>query len=188
MDKKIYAIRAEKSNLSGRNKGVYKSAPIPYHAGHMLEMTHEITICPMAEADLEQVLLIEHACFPSPWLRQHFLDELNSPHAFPLSAFDPDGRLVGFICPMLLLDEGHILDVAVHPACRGKGVGKLLVQRVLEDCHSGGASFVSLEVRLSNTPAISLYMGMGFVETGRRKRYYKDGEDALMMEYLFTAA
>lgn len=139
----------------------------------------------MSEHDLDQVLAIERASFPSPWLRQHFLDELNSPHASPLSAFDTDGRLVGFICPMLLLDEGHIMDIAVDPACRGRGIGRMLVQRVLDDCRAGGAAFVSLEVRVSNVDAIALYSKMGFAETGRRKRYYKDGEDALMMEYLF---
>lgn len=185
MDEKIYAIGSEKSNLSGRYKGVYKVEPFAYHAGHMVEMTNEITICPMTEEDLDQVLAVEQACFPSPWLRQHFLDELKSSYAFPLSAFAADGSLVGFICPMLLLDEGHILDVAVDPACRGKGVGRLLVQRVLDDCRAGGASFVSLEVRVSNDSAIALYGKMGFVETGRRRRYYKDGEDALMMEYIF---
>jgi ribosomal-protein-alanine N-acetyltransferase len=89
---------------------------------------------------------------------------------------------------MLLLDEGHILDVAVDPSCRGKGVGRLLVQRVLDDCRVGGASFVSLEVRVSNGAAIALYQGMGFTEVGRRKRYYRDGEDALMMEYLYPSA
>jgi ribosomal-protein-alanine N-acetyltransferase len=185
MDEKIYAIVSEMSNLSGRYKGVYMAARLAYHSGQMPEMTNEITICPMAEADLDRVLEIERACFPSPWLRQHFLDELNSAYAFPLSAFAADGTLVGFICPMLLLDEGHILDVAVDPAWRGRGLGRLLVQRVLDDCRSGGASFVSLEVRVSNVAAIALYRGMGFIEVGRRKRYYQDGEDALMMEYLF---
>jgi len=153
----------------------------------MPEIMNEITICPMTVDDLDQILAIERASFPTPWLRQHFLDELYSPHAFPMSAFDGEGRLVGFICPMLLLDEGHIMDVAVDPGCRGMGVGRLLVQQVLDDCRYRGASFVSLEVRVSNITAISLYKGMGFVEAGLRKRYYKDGEDALMMEYLFTA-
>lgn len=158
---------------------------IAYDARHMLEMTDEITICPMTGDDLEQVLAIERVSFPSPWSKQHFLDELGSPYAFPLSAFDGAGRLVGFICPMQLLDEGHILDVAVDPECRGKGVGRLLVQRVMDDCRNADASFVSLEVRVSNAAAIALYEGMGFVETGRRKRYYENGEDAIMMEHIF---
>jgi len=139
----------------------------------------------MVEADLEQVLSIELRSFPHPWLRQHFVDELNSPYAFPLSAFDHSGLLVGYICPMQLLDEGHILNVAVDPDLRGSGVGRMLVQKVLDDCRQAGASFVSLEVRESNLPAISLYRKMGFVEVGKRRRYYENGEDALMMEYVF---
>lgn len=140
----------------------------------------------MAEDDLDQVLEIEKKSFPHPWLRQHFMDELSSSYAFPLSAFDPSGRLAGYICPMQILDEGHILNVAVDPDLRGAGVGRLLVQQVLDDCQAANASFVSLEVRESNLPAISLYKKMGFEEMGRRKRYYENGEDALMMEYLFS--
>jgi [ribosomal protein S18]-alanine N-acetyltransferase len=92
--------------------------------------------------------------------------------------------VVGYICPMQVLDEGHILNVAVDPDCRGMGVGRALVQRVLDDFRASGAAFVSLEVRVSNVAAICLYRQMGFAEVGRRKRYYENGEDALMMEYL----
>jgi len=139
----------------------------------------------MTEADLDQVLEIEQQSFPHPWLRQHFIDELTSAYAFPLSAFDASGRLIGYICPMQLLDEGHILDVAVNPEVRGAGVGRMLVQQVLGECRCNSASFVSLEVRESNLAAIALYRKMGFTEVGRRKKYYGNGEDALMMEYVF---
>jgi len=144
-----------------------------------------LTICPMTEADLDAVLAIENVSYPLPWSRTHFLDELGSPHAFPLVALDQDGRLVGYICPLLVVDEGHILNVAVNPAQRGKGIGRLLVEKVLAECRDGGAEFVSLEVRPSNVDAIALYKGVGFVECGRRKRYYENGEDALLMEYIF---
>lgn len=174
------------SNHSTPDKSVYTTAPIAYHGEpYMLEITTEITICPMTAADLDQVLEIERKSFPHPWLHQHFIDELSSPYAFPLAAFDPAGRLLGYICPMLLLDEGHILDVAVDPEIRGAGVGRLLVEKVLEECRGNGASFVSLEVRESNLPAIALYRKIGFAEVGKRKRYYENGEDALMMEYVF---
>ncbi len=116
----------------------------------------DVTICPMTEADLDEILLIESASFPHPWNRTHFHDELASAHSFPLSAFDGRGRLVGYICPMLILDEGHILDVAVHPEYRGHGLGKLLVEHVLAACRQRGAEFVSLEVRPSNSEAIGL--------------------------------
>lgn len=175
------------SNHSTPDKSVYTTAPNAYHtAPYMPEITIEITICPMTAEDLDQVLEIERKSFPHPWLQQHFMDELNSPHAFPLCAFDHAGRLLGFICAMQLLDEGHILDVAVDHDIRGAGVGRLLVRKVLDDCRSNNASFVSLEVRESNLTAIGLYRKMGFAEVGRRKRYYENGEDALMMEYVFA--
>jgi len=168
---------------------VYTTLSINYHAPIIMPaLSTEIIICPMTTDDLDQVLEIERKSFPQPWLRQHFIDELNAQYAFPLSAFDATGRLIGYICPMQLLDEGHILDVAVDPEVRGAGVGRLLVQKVLEECCCNGASFVSLEVRESNLAAISLYSKMGFAEVGRRKRYYENGEDALMMEYVFCAA
>lgn len=152
----------------------------------MEEKHCEISICPMSEADLEGVLVIEAASFPTPWNRTHFLDELKSAYAFPLVALDRNDRVVGYICPMLLLEEGHILDVAVHKDFRGHGLGKMLVERVLRECRDGGADYVSLEVRPSNEAAIALYRRLGFVETGRRKRYYENGEDAILMEYIFT--
>jgi ribosomal-protein-alanine N-acetyltransferase len=145
----------------------------------------EITICPMTEADLNEVLAIENDSFPLPWIREHFLDELKSVHAFPLVAFDPEENVMGYICPRLLFDEGHILNIAVKRAFRGCGVGRLMVERVLRDCREGGADTVSLEVRPSNHTAISLYRQLGFVETGRRRNYYENGEDALLMEYTF---
>jgi ribosomal-protein-alanine N-acetyltransferase len=151
----------------------------------MAEISNEIIICPMVAADIEQIMAIERASFPLPWLEQHFLDEINSAAAFPLTAFDHDGRVVGYICPLQVLDEGHILNVAVDPACRGMGVGRLLVQRVMDDCRASGAAFVSLEVRVSNIAAINLYRQLGFAAVGQRKRYYENGEDALMMEYLY---
>ncbi len=142
----------------------------------------------MSEADLDAVLVIEADSFPHPWTREHFTQELRAAYSFPLVAMTPEGMIAGFICPMLLLDEGHILDVAVHRDFRGCGIGRLLVEHVLEECRKGGAEFVSLEVRPSNADAVALYKRLGFVETGRRKRYYQDGEDALLMEYIFGSS
>lgn len=144
-----------------------------------------LAVWPMQEADIDQVLNIESASFPRPWTRDHFLQELRSPHAFPLVASVPDHVVAGYVCPMQLLDEGHILDIAVHPDYRGMGIGRLLVGKVLEECRKRGAEFVSLEVRPSNISAIRLYERLGFVVTGRRKRYYENGEDAVLMEYRF---
>jgi ribosomal-protein-alanine N-acetyltransferase len=148
--------------------------------------THsKITIRAMTDADLEEVLAIENESFSHPWNRDHFLDELKSVHAFPLVAIDPEESIIGYICPRLLLDEGHILNLAVRRKFRGQRLGQLLVERVLNDCRVGGGSTVSLEVRQSNKTAIGLYLQMGFVETGRRRNYYYNSEDAILMEYNF---
>jgi len=150
-----------------------------------MDMQSNLTIRAMTEADLEEVLAIENESFSHPWNRDHFLDELKSVHAFPLVATDPEERLIGYICPRLLLDEGHILNLAVLPKFRGQKAGQLLVERVLDDCHVGGGAVVSLEVRSSNKAAIGLYRQLGFVETGRRRNYYDNREDAILMEYSF---
>ena len=137
----------------------------------------------MTGQDVEAVLAIEYESFTRPWNRDHFLDELKSVHAFPLVAVDRKETVIGYIFPRLLLDEGHILNVAVNRAFRGKGVGRRLVETVLRDCRDGGAVVVSLEVRMSNVAAISLYRLLGFVETGRRREYYENSEDAILMEH-----
>ncbi|HEY5975163.1 MAG TPA: ribosomal protein S18-alanine N-acetyltransferase [Geobacteraceae bacterium] len=148
--------------------------------------TLDITLRPMAEADLDQVMAIESASFSCPWNRQHFLAELAAPHAFPLVACSGSGEVAGYLCPSLVADEGEILDVAVAPAWRGQGIGRLLLAEAMADCRSRGAIAVHLEVRPSSTAAVALYEAFGFVRTGLRKRYYQDGEDAILMQYTFT--
>lgn len=141
-----------------------------------------ITICSMSESDLDAVLAIEQVSYQRPWAREHFLDEINSSFAFPLVALDAEGAVAGYICPVLLLDEGEIRNVAVRSDLRNSGVGRLLVERVLEECLVKNASYVGLEVRVSNLPARSLYRKLGFREIGTRTGYYENGEDAILME------
>ncbi len=145
----------------------------------------DITIFEMTPDDLEGVLAIEAESFPAPWTKEHFTAEIDSPLSFPLVAEDQRKVVIGYVCPMVVIDEGHILNVAVHRDCRGLGVGRLLVETALRECLRRGAAFVSLEVRPSNTTARQLYQRLGFVNIGRRKNYYENGEDALIMEYDF---
>jgi [ribosomal protein S18]-alanine N-acetyltransferase len=152
----------------------------------MKDSLRKITIRAMKVADLKEVLAIENESFSHPWNRDHFLDELRSVHAFPLVATDPEASIIGYICPRLLLDEGHILNLAVHRNFLRQRVGQLLVMRVLKDCCEGGGSTVSLEVRHSNMAAIALYRQLGFIETGKRRNYYDNREDAILMEYNFN--
>lgn len=152
----------------------------------MFQKTVAIHVDSLGVADLEQVLLIEAASFSRPWTRQHFLDELASPHAHLLAARTGDGSVVGYLCLRMLFDEAEILDVAVAPAHRRSGAGRLLVAVAFATCRARSLCTLGLEVRVSNQPAITLYRQFGFVDAGIRRRYYENGEDALLMLYDFT--
>lgn len=136
----------------------------------------------MTSDDLEAVLEIESASFSRPWTRRHFQDEIDSPFGFPTVAVAPGGEVAGYLCLKQLLDEGEILDVAVSSRFRGRGVGKLLVRWAMEFCREREVALLGLEVRAGNAEAIGLYRAMGFREVGRRKRYYDNGDDAILMD------
>ena len=136
----------------------------------------------MCAADLEEVLAIEAASFSRPWTRTHFEDELASPFSHPVVALAPDGALAGYLCLKQVLDEAEILDVAVQHGFRGRGVGKALVEWALSFCRERGVALLLLEVRAGNAEAIGLYRRLGFAETGRRRKYYDNGEDAILMD------
>ncbi|MCC5950226.1 MAG: ribosomal protein S18-alanine N-acetyltransferase [Nitriliruptoraceae bacterium] len=91
------------------------------------------------------------------------------------------GTTVGFVAGAILHDEGHVLDVAVAPAQRGRGIGRLLLSALLDRFEAQGVHATTLEVRPSNGQALALYRQLGFREEGRRPRYYPDGEDALIL-------
>ena len=169
-------MRSEQTDVIGRLCNELRVTP------HESQVS--VTVRPMAVGDLEQVIAIEQTSFPRPWTIDHFCDELDSPNTFPLVAV-ADGSVVGFLCPSLVLDEGEILDVAVRGDCRGVGIGRLLVTEALRLFRERGALRVFLEVRVSNEAAISLYRSIGFRESGRRTRYYENGEDALLMDIFF---
>lgn len=141
---------------------------------------------PMRQEDLDSVLEIESASFSHPWIRRHFLDEIESPFGFPTVATLPDGAIAGYLCLKQILDEAEILDVAVDRSLRGKGVGRLLVESALAASRASGVALVALEVRVTNADAIALYLRAGFREVRRRKKYYDNGEDAILMDYTFS--
>jgi ribosomal-protein-alanine N-acetyltransferase len=138
-------------------------------------------IRPMNAADLDQVLAIEQASFRNPWKREHFESELSGRYSFPFVA-EIHGKIVGYICLMSLFEEAQILDIAVNPDQRGRGVGLELMARAEGFAREKQAEILTLEVRASSAPAISLYERCGFRRTGIRSRYYDAGEDAVLME------
>lgn len=143
----------------------------------------KIKLAPMTEDDLDAVMEIERLSFPTCWSKKLFLNELENPNSSIILARDESGSIIGFACFWTIVDEVHILKIAVRPRFRRQGIAKRLLAYVLESSKGKGACCLFLEVRNRNHPAIAFYKGFGFIETGTRKGYYEDtGEDAVMME------
>lgn len=141
---------------------------------------------PAAEEDLDAIAAIEAASFPVPWRREFFAGELrdaNRYHRVLDRQIGGSPRLAGYLFAVTLFDEFHVNKIASHPAVRGEGHGTRLMHDAISAARSQLASSIVLEVRLSNAPAIRFYSGFGFIEIGRRRRYYKDGEDARVMMF-----
>jgi [ribosomal protein S18]-alanine N-acetyltransferase len=140
-----------------------------------------ITIVPMQPADLDEVDAIERHSFKAPWPRQVFADELGRAWARIDVARHAD-RVVGFVDYWLVADEVHLLAIATHPDHRRSGVGAALLDHLLAVARATRAVLVTLEVRRTNVPAITLYEQRGFARVGVRPAYYQeDGEDAVVM-------
>lgn len=134
------------------------------------------------EGDILGMAALDRLCFAHPWSEQAFADELKSnPRAFYLVA-EWNGELIGYAGLWAILEEGHITNVAVHPAHQNKGLGTLLLSTLIETAESQGLTAFTLEVRPSNESALALYAKFGFRIEGRRTNYYEDnGEDALIL-------
>ena len=135
--------------------------------------------------DLPSVIAIERRSFPTPWSLAMFVLELSKPSGICLAAEDDEG-LIGYLVCARYDDVWHLMNVAVVPEHRRRGVATELIERLFEEA-GAGARF-TLEVRISNGPAIAMYQRFGFRSAGRRRRYYHDnGEDALIMWFESTA-
>lgn len=133
--------------------------------------------------DIEPILAIERASFPTAWSAHGYERELleNRNAFYSILTHDPQG-IVGYAGYWLLADEVHISIIAVDPAWRGRKLGELLLLDLLFSAYTHPAILATLEVRRSNEVAQALYRKYGFVEVGLRPRYYhENGEDALLM-------
>jgi ribosomal-protein-alanine N-acetyltransferase len=139
------------------------------------------TVRPMSESDLSQVLAIETATAATPWSRAMFAAELGRPGTIDLVAAR-GGDILGFIMVSRYADVWHILNVCVREQERGRGIGGAMLEELFQRADRIPHLGYTLEVRVSNDPAIHLYRRKGFVSHGVRPRYYSDnGEDALIM-------
>jgi len=136
------------------------------------------------DGDIPAVLVIEGLSFSNPWSDATFRGEVqNEGISFPVViVHEPDQKVVGYLIYWQIRDEVQITNLALHPDFRGRGIGESVLRVVLKEVCGKGATFVTLEVRSSNTPAISLYKKLGFKVFGTRKGYYTNPvEDAYVM-------
>lgn len=142
----------------------------------------EYTVRVARAEDAAALLALEEACFSSPWREGELASHLASPTSLSYLCVDTTGAAVGYLLGLCLPPEGELYRVAVPRELRGRGLGRLLLDRFLADLAERGADVCFLEVRASNAPAIALYTSAGFLEVGVRKKYYKDPcEDALVL-------
>ncbi|MDR0325841.1 MAG: ribosomal protein S18-alanine N-acetyltransferase [Oscillospiraceae bacterium] len=145
-----------------------------------------MTIRPLSAFDAAEMAEMEKKCFSLPWSLQSVKAELQNPIARYVGAFI-GGTLAGYAGIQIVLDEGHITNIATAPEYRRQGIADTLMRELLAAATERGLAFVTLEVRESNVPAQTLYEKHGFAAVGRRKGYYDEPkEDALLMTREFV--
>ncbi len=144
----------------------------------------EVLIAEMKEEHIKAIAGLEKICFSEPWSEKSISESFLNGTKFFVAL---NGKnVLGYIGISCVLDEGYITNIAVFPQFRKKGVGERLLERVCSYAKDTGLSFVSLEVRMSNTPAISLYEKSGFKTEGKRRGFYRNpNEDAIIMTKRF---
>ncbi|MEW6001263.1 MAG: ribosomal protein S18-alanine N-acetyltransferase [Nitrospirota bacterium] len=135
----------------------------------------------MRDSDITEVVTIERVLFSTPWSEKAFFKEIHSPYSITKVA-TVGNNVVGYVCGNCLIDEGHLLNLAVHPDFRRQGIGTALVEEVLIELKKRGCKYLYLEVRVSNVSARTFYEHLKFRVVGVRRNYYTlPTEDALVM-------
>jgi ribosomal-protein-alanine N-acetyltransferase len=153
----------------------------------MAPVQERFQLVPMGPGDVDAVWEMEKQVFPYPWSRANFADSIASGYdAWLLRGGDDD--LAGYFVVMYALDEAHLLDVAVALARQRAGLGRYLLDQIVERARAQGMESILLEVRPSNGRALQVYEKYGFSEIGRRKGYYPalegQREDAIVMRFV----
>lgn len=141
----------------------------------------EFRIVDVSAEHIRQIEEIERDCFSRPWTAEQLKSQMrDAQHEFIAAV--GDGRVLGYVGLMYVLDEGYISNVAVHPDARRQGIGDALIDVLAAKAAELELAFLTLEVRESNAPAIALYAKHGFHPVGKRKNYYDaPKEDAVLM-------
>lgn len=154
-----------------------------------IQLSHEtaqaLEIKPLTSDQFPAAVELDRLCLGGMWTLQSYQREHSSPNSdlLAISLPHPNGsHLVGIGCLWAILEEAHITLIAIHPQYQGQGFGQALLYHLLRRARLRQLEWATLEVRITNQPAISLYQKFGFQEVGRRRRYYADtGEDALIL-------
>ena len=141
----------------------------------------EMTITTMGQEHVSQVAELEKQCFSDPWSEKSVASELENPLSLWLVALEGD-TVAGYVGSQTVMGETDMMNVAVSPAYRRRGIARELIQALLRELARQGSHRLTLEVRASNAPARALYESLGFAQVGRRPNYYRNPkEDALIL-------
>ncbi|MFP5116167.1 ribosomal protein S18-alanine N-acetyltransferase [Bacillaceae bacterium C204] len=136
----------------------------------------------MREEDIDQILEVEHASFTTPWSREAFYNELHNNRFAVYIVLEENNKILGYCGAWIVIDEAHVTNVAILPEFRGRKLGEAILRKMMSVAREMGAKSMTLEVRVSNHVAQSLYRKLGFQNGGIRKNYYSDNqEDGLVM-------
>lgn len=142
----------------------------------------DVSLRKMTLHDVDRVLHVEKRCFSTPWSRQAFVTELVQNQFAYYMVAEYDNQIIGYAGVWLIIDEGHITNIAIDPDFRGMKLGETLLRTMAAHCMANGVQRMTLEVRVSNTVAQNLYKKLNFLSVGLRKGYYTDNnEDAMIM-------
>ena len=140
-----------------------------------------MTIVKMNESHVAPIAALEQLCFNDPWSETSIASELDNPLSLWLVALEGE-TVVGYVGSQTVMGWTDMMNVAVHPDHRRKGIGRALVEELERLLQEQGNECLTLEVRASNTPAKTLYFDLGFNQVGLRKNYYRNPkEDALIL-------
>ena len=144
----------------------------------------QVSIRKMEKSDIDEVYEIEKLAYGEHhWSKESFLNEIDNNLTNYIVALNPETKeIVGYLGSWLIIDECHITNVAVNPNFRRLKIARQLLKNLIDTCYEKMIKYITLEVRVSNIPAINLYEKFGFKSIGVRKKYYQDNdEDALIM-------
>ena len=143
----------------------------------------KVTIRKMTPDDIDSVIEIEAKSYGEHhWSKDSFLSEIRNDLARYFVLYNSENKMVGYAGTWHILEEAHITTIAVSPEYRKRNYGQALLKYIIDDCYNQKVKYITLEVRVSNEVAQSLYTKFGFTSFGTRKKYYQDNnEDALIM-------